>query len=79
MERIQGRFVEMAVNQNTVLTVNLGMLATSGIGLEITSRGRAISNTSNKPLHNEPPEESSSVVTAIKSELNKFTILILQD
>ena len=25
MERIQGGFVEMAVNQNTVLTVHMGM------------------------------------------------------
>ena len=50
MESIQGRFVEIEVNQNTVLTVHLGMLATSGIGLEITSRGRAISKTSNKPV-----------------------------
>ena len=56
MERIQGRFEEMAVNQNTVLMVHLGMLATSGIGLEITSGGRAISKTSNEPLHNGPPE-----------------------
>ena len=52
MERIQGRFGEMAVNQNTVLMVHLGMFATSGIGLEMTSRGKAITKTSNKPLHN---------------------------
>ena len=57
MERIQGRFVEMAVTQNTVRTVHLGIWATFGIGLEITSRGRVISKTSNKPLHNGPPEE----------------------
>ena len=56
MERIQGSFVEIAVNQNTVLTVHLRN-ATSGIGLEITSRDRAISKTSNKPLHNGPLEE----------------------
>ena len=54
MEKIEGRFVEMAVNQNTVLKVHSGI---SGIGLDITSHGRVISKTSNKPLHNRPSEE----------------------
>ena len=60
MKRI-GRFVEMAVNQNTVLTVHPGMLARSGIGLEITSRGRAISKTSNKPLTTQPSPQPLTV------------------
>ena len=50
---IQGRFVEMAVNQNTVFIVQLGMFVY--IGLDITSRRRVIPKTSNKPLHNRPP------------------------
>ena len=48
---MQGGFVEMAVNQNTVLTVHLGMVAISGIGLEITCRGGRYQETGNKPLH----------------------------
>ena len=55
---MQGGFVEMAVNQNTVLTVLLRIVATSGLGLEITCRGGQYRKQAiNHSLHIGSPEE----------------------